>query len=98
MDIRSFFGNKPANQQSSAADCKKKAAPNIKTATATASDVVDSSDGHKENIAGRTDESVVPNAATNAAELDCKPVGIIPLPDDLKNFVTWQPGEAGNYR
>ena len=90
MDIRSFFGNKPANQQSSAADCKKKAAPT--------SDVVDSSDGHKENIAGRTDESVVPNAATNATELDCKPVGIIPLPDDLKNFVTWQPGEAGNYR
>lgn len=93
MDIRSFFGNKSANQQSSAADCKKKAAPNIMTATA----VVDSSDGHKENIAG-TDESVVPNAAVNATELDCKPVGIIPLPDDLKNFVTWQPGEAGNYR
>ena len=102
MDIRSFFGNKPANQQSVAAvaaDCKKKATPNIKTAVA-----VDSSDCQKENIAGTADASaLVPHVVTNVAELDCKPsassvdnaVGIIP--DDLKDFVTWQPGEAGNY-
>lgn len=102
MDIRSFFGNKPTNQQSVAAvaaDGKKKAAPNIKSAAAAAAVAVDSIDSHKENIAGTADAPAIePSAAANATELDCKPSSINnALPDDLKDFVTWQPGEAGNY-